>query len=302
VRVGIAVLTLAAVVAGCGSAEDHGAPAVGTLDALRHRPGEDVALVPGTSDYAPGKLRVSFLVVTHDSRSIERPSARVWLARALRAKPFERATAALEAVTVPGVSGGPGDRDVTHLYVVHLRVTRPGTYWLLAEPVGGKRIQALGNLVVHAHSDSPALGSRAFSSQTPTLGSAPIAKLTTRVPPDRGLLRYSVAESLRDHHPFVVAFATPRYCESRTCGPVVDVVDSVRRRFERSGVRFIHVEIYKDNDPAKGQNRWVREWHLPTEPWTFVVGADGRIKAKFEGSLSAGELARTVRSLLRPGD
>ena len=122
--------------------------------------------------------------------------------------------------------------------------------------------------------------------------------LTTRIPPDRQLLRYSVADSIAAHNPFVVVFATPRFCTSRTCGPVVDVVDRARRSFARSGIRFIHVEIYKDNDPAKGDNKWVRQWRLPTEPWTFIVGRDGRIKAKFEGSLSVRELESAVRRFL----
>jgi hypothetical protein len=96
----------------------------------------------------------------------------------------------------------------------------------------------------------------------------------------------------------VLVFATPRFCESRTCGPVVDVVDAARRRFAGQSVRFIHVEIYQDNNPAKGQNRWVKEWELPSEPWTFLVGADGQIKAKFEGSVSLSELSAAIRSYL----
>jgi hypothetical protein len=75
----------------------------------------------------------------------------------------------------------------------------------------------------------------------------------------------------------------------------VDVVDRVRRDFRGSGVRFIHVEVYRDNDPARGVNRWMREWRLPSEPWVFVVGRDGRIRAKFEGSVSLRELREAVR-------
>jgi hypothetical protein len=78
----------------------------------------------------------------------------------------------------------------------------------------------------------------------------------------------------------------------------VDVVDAVRKRFEASDIRFIHVEIYKNNDPTKGFNRWVGQWHLPTEPWVFLVGRDGRIKTKFEGSVSIPELERAVRTYL----
>jgi hypothetical protein len=44
------------------------------------------------------------------------------------------------------------------------------------------------------------------------------------------------------------------------------------------------------------RNRWVREWHLPSEPWTFLVGRDGRIKGKFDGSVSVRELEHAVRA------
>ena len=122
--------------------------------------------------------------------------------------------------------------------------------------------------------------------------------MTTRVPPDTGLLKYSIAQSLAAGKPFVVVFATPKFCTSRTCGPVVDVVDAAREHFIGNGIRFIHVEIYNNNDPTQGFNRWVREWDLPTEPWVFLVGADGRIKAKFEGSVSPRELNVAVRRAL----
>jgi hypothetical protein len=67
---------------GCGSKDaastSQGGPRPGSLDALWKRPGADVALVMGTSDYAPGPVRVSFLVLTDRARPVERPTARVW--------------------------------------------------------------------------------------------------------------------------------------------------------------------------------------------------------------------------------
>ena len=274
---------------GCGSTDAastaQGGPRPGSLEALWKRPGEDVGLVMGTSDYAPGPVRVSFLVLTHRARPVERPTARVWLSHALDQAPFRAGTARLEDV-------GKGQR----LYVAELDIPGPGTYWLLAEPVGGTRIQGVGNVVVAERTKSPAVGDRAFPSETPTLADAPAEKLTTRSPPDTELLRISVADALARRAPFVLVFATPKFCESRTCGPVVDVVDAVRRRVP--GVRFIHVEIYEGNNPALGVNRWVREWKLPTEPWVFLVGRDGRIEAKFEGAVSERELEAAVRRFL----
>ena len=294
----VAVLLLSS-----GCAASHSTPsststvnAVKSLQALEKAAGPTVALTPGASDFAPGEIRYPFLVIADNGASIERPSAQVWVARGLRERPFERRAARLQQVGVPGGA----KREVSHLYVVYLNIPSPGKYWVLAKPLGGKAIGGLGNVFVRRQTFSPAIGSMAYASRTPTLRSArgKSSLVTTRVPPDRALLRYSIAESLAAHKPFVVVFATPKFCTSRTCGPVVDVVGAVQRRFTKTDIRFIHVEIYRDNDPAKGFNRWVGQWHLPTEPWVFLVGRDGKIKGKFEGSVSVDELDAAVRKYL----
>jgi hypothetical protein len=289
--------------AGCGGSKPDSAAGdpseenpAGTLEALWRAPGEDVAIVAGTSDYQPGKNRVSFLVVDSRSRLVTSPSASVWVARALDAKPFLETTARLVRIGVPGGAKA----DASELYVADVHLPDPGKYWLLAEPVGtDPSIQALGNLLVRKRSTAPSVGDRVPRSNTPTLASTDgdLKTLTTSRAPDRALYESSVAEALAARTPFVVSFATPQYCQSRTCGPVVDVLSAVRKQFGRSGIPFIHVEIYADNDPAKGTNRWVRQWHLPTEPFTFVVGSDGKVAAKFEGAFSAEELAAAVNTV-----
>jgi hypothetical protein len=294
VRASLAVVPVALLVAGCGSggSSERNASKPGTLDAIWRRAGPAVALIPGTHDYAPGDVRISFLVVDQQGRVSARPHARVWIARDRAAVPFATSTATLEPI---GLGGGAATADVSSIYVTHFRLRKPGHYWIVARPVGGRPIGGLRDVVVRAASQSPTVGSKAYPSKTPTLATEPFVKLTTARPPDLGLLHASVAPTLRAHKPFVLVFATPRYCESRTCGPVVDVVDAARRRFAGRGIRFIHVEIYRDNNPAKGFNRWVQEWRLPSEPWTFLVGADGRVKAKFEGAVSLAELSAAIR-------
>ena len=287
-RVSLAVLAFLAFGVGCGSQRK-------TLERLWQGADQSVVLTPGTSDYGPGDVRLSFLVITQQARPILEPTADVWVARTRSGNPFAHAVARLESVGVVG--GSTGYAPAT--YVVHLRLRRPGRYWIVARPRGGAvQIAGLHDLQVNATTATPPVGARAYASGTPTLATAPARLLTTRVPPDRGLLRYSVAGSLAAHVPFVLVFATPRFCVSRTCAPTVDVVDTVRRREAGRGIRFIHVEIYKGNNPANGYNRWVRQWGLPTEPWIFLVGRDGRIKAKFEGPTSVRELEAAVRRFL----
>lgn len=105
--------------------------------------------------------------------------------------------------------------------------------------------------MVRAEPTAVAVGEQAPASKNPTLSTDPASKLTTARPPDTALLRYSIAESLEVGVHFVVAFATPAFCESRTCGPTVEVVDAVRKRLESQGIRFIHIEIYEGNNPAR---------------------------------------------------
>lgn len=288
-----AVLCLAAstIAAGCGgSSSGQEEPDAPTLEALWRAPGEDVAIVPGSADFGPGRARLTFLVLDGRGRVVTRPTARIWLARGLRQRPFAETTARSEPIGVEG--SDPADAD--EIFVAELQLPKPGTYWLLAEPVGGRRIQAVGNVVVKERTAAPDVGARAPATETPTLANASLDELTTSRLPDRELYRSSVAGALAANAPFVVVFATPKYCTSRMCGPVVDVVSTVRREHAGRGIRFIHVEIYEDNDPSKGENRWVRAWNLPSEPWVFLVGSDGLVRERFEGTVSVRELDAAV--------
>jgi hypothetical protein len=284
---------------GSGGAEREARASGGTetIEQLWRAPGDDVAVVPGTENYEPGNVRVSFLVVDSKGAVVLLPTAHVWVAKSLDATPFLETEAKLERIGVPGGAVA----DATHIYVALLRLPHAGKYWLLAEPEGGaEKVQALGTVVVSKEDPPPDVGDPAPASRTPTLASTggDTSALTTRDPPDPDLLRYSVADSLQEKVPFVVTFATPKFCASRTCGPVVDVVEEVAHRLDDENVRFIHVEVYEDNDPANGYNRWMREWKLSTEPWTFVVGASGRIAARFEGTVSVDELEQAIRDAL----
>ena len=298
VRTGLACLLLAGCGGSGGDSTTLADPGEGmTLEELWRAPGEDVAVISGTANHEPGDVRVSFLVVDAEGQVVSLPTARVWVADDLKAAPFLESSAKLERIGVPG-----GDvADASHIYVARLRLPRPGKYWLLAEPEGGAiKVQALGNVVVVKKDSALDIGDPAVASKTPTIASTgrDFSKLTTRTPPDESLLQHSVADSLAAGVPFVVTFATPKFCSSRTCGPVVDVVEEVQRRFDGGDVRFIHVEVFEGNDPAKGYNLWLQEWGLRTEPWTFLVDGAGKIVDRYEGVVSVSELEQAVHDKL----
>ena len=294
---GLSVLLVSA----CGAASQSSARSPGSGPTLAELAAgaQQAELIFGTSDYAPGRIRISFLLARSDGTLVSRNRARVWIAAERSSAPLAQATAQLEVITVPGAHVSP--YGTSHLFVVRTALSHAGKYWLLVRPIGGRRLAALAAFVVKTWTAALPVGANAIASQTPTLGSShgDLRAITTHVPPDRALLRYSVAASLAGHHPFVLVFASPAICPNRTCGPVVDVVEAVRRRLSGNGVRFIHVELYRASNPGLGLNQWAKQWHLPGEPFVFLVGPDGRIKAKFEGSVSAGELRAAVRSELQ---
>lgn len=75
-----------------------------------------------------------------------------------------------------------------------------------------------------------------------------------------------------DKEPVLLLFATPALCQSRVCGPTMDIVEQVKTEFGDRAT-FIHM-TYNGNDANKGLRPQVKAFRLPTEPWAFIV--DGR--------------------------
>jgi len=151
----------------------------------------------------------------------------------------------------------------------------------------------------HPRGGPPDVGQRPPVIHTPTLSSVAgdARKIDTRVPPAPDLLKDDYAKVV-GKKPVVITFATPLLCQSRVCGPVVDIVEQARAETS-ADVAFIHQEIYNDNQVNKGFRPQVVAWHLPTEPWTFVVNKKGRVSARFEGAFSTGELERAIAKVTR---
>jgi hypothetical protein len=97
--------------------------------------------------------------------------------------------------------------------------------------------------------------------------------------------------------PILLLFTTPQFCQSRVCGPVVDVARQVQHEFEGKA-NFIHMEIYNDNDPSKGVRPQVRRFHLPTEPWLFAINREGVVGAAIEGAFGTKLMDKTVEKVV----
>jgi hypothetical protein len=97
--------------------------------------------------------------------------------------------------------------------------------------------------------------------------------------------------------PVALLFATPRLCQTRVCGPVVDIAAQMKSEYG-DRMEFIHQEVYVDNEIDKGLRPPLEAFRLRTEPWLFTIDADGRVAARLEGSFGTDEFREAVEAAL----
>ena len=261
-------------------------------------------IVMGGTDFPAGKtVRIPFQIYRKDGQLLEPDGGKAQLylgetatSPALGPYPVEQLSLAGEGVTF--------DRDDARVIMVAAAVPLPtaGTWnAVVTMSVDGAETTATNAFTVLATETTPAVGDAAPPARTPTLADVggDAAKISTAFPADPSLLQDSIPDLLAAQTPFVAVFATPKFCTSRICGPIVDIVQNVQRSLKGTPMAFVHAEIFTDLDPSKGAAPWVEAWRLPTEPWVFVVAADGRITAKFEGAITAQELEIAARAALK---
>lgn len=189
------------------------------------------------------------------------------------------------------------------LYVAYPTLNKAGPWNMevrIDAPDGVSQVSRM-RVDVLEHSSTPAVGSPAIPSKNLTTRDMPdLKQLTSDSSPDPDLYQLTIADAIAAHKPFLVAFATPGFCQSATCGPNIRVVKQLKNEF-KSQVNFIHVEVYPyPFGDAVQQGRFVPamgEWKLKTEPWTFLVDGKGIIQAKYEGGFTLAELEPALKQL-----
>jgi hypothetical protein len=267
--------------------------------------------VLAATDFVVGKNRFPFGLITVDGTELRKAAVQVEFYSLAQEEPQLKATGTAQWREVTGVNPHAHTDgqlhqhlDVRGLYVVD-DVTFDGPGFWGAEFIveGGDGLQRVQGLAFEVNSESPApmVGSPVPPTQNPTIRDVPrFSDISTRLVEDR-MHDYSVAGALELRKPFVVLFSSPSFCLSRMCGPVTDMAAAVHERYQ-DRVAFIHIEPY-DLKLARNEGRLVpndamQQWRLPTEPWLFVVGADGKVAARFEGLVSTEELEKALQGVL----
>jgi hypothetical protein len=194
------------------------------------------------------------------------------------------------------------DAGVRGLYVAQLSFARAGDWGveLLVSQASGAFEPVRLAVTVEEAAATPAVGSPAPRSRNLIARDVKnIRQIDTSSQPDPRLHQVRIADAIAQGKPQLIVFATPQFCTSRMCGPVVDIVRTLLPTYGKR-VAFTHQEIWQDFADRKVFPT-VEEWRLITEPWIFVVDGHGIIRAKFEGLVTARELESALQQILTRG-
>jgi hypothetical protein len=282
-----------------------------TLADIRKRLGPGPVLAPTVSVLSPGRNRFGFGLFDRARKQIAMAPVAVYIEAQDTGKvsgPYLARDLALDvkaAFRSQTVSRDP--TAAKSLYVTNVNFPKAGDYALLgvvklddrlvtSDPIGVRVTRKTG---------IPNVGDPAPRVSTPTVQSAGgnERSIDTRVPPST-MHDVNLADVL-GKKPVMLLFATPALCQSRVCGPVVDIAEEVKAE-NKDQAAFIHMEIFRNNEigqgclegqkPAKDCFRpQVIAYGLPTEPWLFAIDRHGRVAARLEGAFSKAEMEAALK-------
>jgi hypothetical protein len=290
----------------------------------------ELVVSPAALVFYKGENRYPFGVFQPDRSQIDDAEVALYVARVPRAQPGAGGTAEggkqakgavararTEALEQPAMGPYPAtieslatqpayraqtttsDPDAaTVVYTTYIDFPSEGDWQIAALIKQGDEVAAtlLPSASVGEFKGIPRVGQKAPRIHTPTAADAggDLSKVTTRIPPDTQN-KVDYADVLGEE-PIILLFATPQFCQSRVCGPVVDVAEQVKEQYGDE-TAFIHMEIYNDNDPSKGVTPQVKAFRLPSEPWLFAIDRQGVIRAEVEGAFGVDLLTNVVKEV-----
>ncbi|HEX2368707.1 MAG TPA: thioredoxin family protein [Acidimicrobiia bacterium] len=189
--------------------------------------------------------------------------------------------------------------DVRGVYTIRHEFADPGVYGIQAFPSDGEPSVKV-NFTISDDPVVPEVGDPAIAAPSPTGDQAPLETITTDPNPDPSFYEVSLDDAIKSGRPTVVVFATPAFCQSQTCGPMLDQVKAAAP--EHPDTTFIHVEVYEDFQGATSAEELTPApaavaWGLPSEPWLYFIDSNGIVTARYEGTVSPEELTEGFGTL-----
>jgi len=126
-----------------------------------------------------------------------------------------------------------------------------------------------------------------------------IATIDSGVPPD-SWHGTTIAQGVAQHRPMVLYFGDPAYCPTKTCGPTRQILQQLCTQF-CAHMTFEHIETYYPAGlpgPTAKVNPAFDAFGLQTDPWVFMVNANGVVSDRFEGPVTLAELEDSAQGTL----
>jgi len=263
-------------------------------------PASDLVVSPTGQVYNEGENRFGFGVFTAAREQITDAEVAIYAGppQGPAQGPFPARVESLATepeFTAQTTSGDPDAAKV--VYVSDLDLDRKGEWRLVALVREGEDYESvrIPSIVVGSDPKVPQPGDEAPVIHTPTADEVgDLDEIDTRDPHDT-MHETDFADVLGEK-PIVLVFATPLLCQSRVCGPVVDIAEQLKAEYGDE-VEFIHMVVFEDNSIDKGVRPQVAAYDLKTEPWAYVIDRDGEVSAAIEGAYGPTELERAIEKV-----
>ena len=113
----------------------------------------------------------------------------------------------------------------------------------------------------------------------------------------------SLDVALKGKRPTAYLIATPKFCQSGICGPVLEVMEAVGSTYGGQ-IALIHQEVYQSATEAaeNGANatltKALLDLNVTSEPVLFLIGRDGVIRQRLDAAFDKKELRAGFDGLL----
>lgn len=188
----------------------------------------------------------------------------------------------------------------TAYYPLIFEIPEPGTYQATTTVDGEELVPRAFSVVEPSAVDVPQPGQPMIPVDTPTTADPRgVDPLCTR-DPECDLHGETLTAVLDAGRPTALLIATPAYCQTAICGPVLDVLLSQQTEFPE--VSMVHAEVYKDPEAVDNiadatLAPVVDAYHLGYEPALFLANSDGTIAVRLDTIFDESEVNEALAQL-----
>ncbi len=187
-------------------------------------------------------------------------------------------------------------------YPIHFTPSKGGNF-TAATKIDGSEVSSTFTVGAKGSSDVPGPTDALPPMKSPTtqdhLGIDPICTQDPQCP----LHTTSLDAALAGKKPVAYLVATPKFCQTGICGPVLEVLEKTAPAYDGK-ITFIHQEVYRSAKEAAEKGTaaplapQVEQLHIQSEPVLFITDSSGVIRHRIDTAYSQTELRAALDDVL----